>query len=167
MNWDYTSGTLPWTLSCFVCGERNPNGLRARSRIEGDRVVLTHVTRESDVGYRHLVHGGISMTLLDEVMTWAAILTFRKAVVAAEMTTRLKQPVRAGQRIRVEGWIAEARSRRVVTAGRIVDETGVELAMAEGKYVPMPAGGLHLCASDFVRSGESLHLPFLQENGSG
>ena len=72
--WDYTTGTLPWTKTCFVCGEDNPNGLRLRSRVEGDRIVLSHVTRDSDLGYRHLVHGGISMTLLDEVMTSFAIL---------------------------------------------------------------------------------------------
>lgn len=162
-SWDHTSGTLPWTKSCFVCGENNPHGLRLRSRIEGDRVVLQHTTREADLGYRHIVHGGICMTLLDEVMTWAAILTLRRACVAAELTVRLKEPVTAGQRIRVEGWISAARTRLVAAEGAVLDPAGRVLAVASGKYVAMPAEGASLCTKDFVDSDESVHLPFLRE----
>ena len=163
--WDYTEGTLPWTKTCFVCGEDNPHGLRGRSRIEGDRVVLTHVTRETELGYRHLVHGGISMTLLDEVMTWAAILTFKRACVAAELTVRLQQPIAAGQSIRVEGWIVRAKSRLVETGGRIIDDRQTVLATAVGKYIPMPSEGLKLCLKDFVESPGAIQLPFLLDQG--
>lgn len=165
MKWDYTSGTLPWTRSCFVCGEGNPHGLHLRSRVEGDRIVLRHTTRASDLGYRHLVHGGISMTLLDEVMTWAAILTLRRACVAAELTVRLKQPVLVDRTIRVEGWVREARSRLVLAEGQVLDEQGGVLAQASGKYVPMPAAGLPLCEKDFVNSPDALTLPFLGKAG--
>lgn len=161
-NWDYSEGTLPWTKICFVCGEDNPHGLRGRSRVEGDRVVLTHLTRPADLGYRHLVHGGISMTLLDEVMTWAAILSFKRACVAAELTVRLQQPMLEGQTIRVEGWILRAKSRLVEAEGRILDSRQTVLATAFGKYVPMPGAGLHMCLNDFVSSSEAIQLPFLQ-----
>lgn len=164
-HWEYTEGTLPWTKTCFVCGEDNPHGLRGRSSVEGDRVVLTHVAREADLGYRHLVHGGISMTLLDEVMTWAAILTFKRACVAAEMTVRLQKPVQVGQAIRVEGWITKAKSRLVEAEGRIVDVHRAVLATAVGKYVPMPGEGQHLCLKDFVESPGAIRLPFLQIKG--
>ena len=163
--WDYTEGTLPWTKSCFVCGEENPHGLRGRSCVEGDRIVLKHVPRAADLGYRHLVHGGIAMTLLDEVMTWAAILTFKRACVAAELTVRLRQPILEGQPIRVEGWIARAKTRLVETEGQILDERQRVLATAVGKYVPMPGEGLHLCLGDFVASPGAIQLPFLQAKG--
>jgi len=159
--WDLTGGTLPWTRSCFVCGQDNPHGLRLRSRIEGDRVVLTHTPREADLGYRHLVHGGIAMTLLDEVMTWAAILAFKQAAVAAEVTVRLKHPIVAGRPIRVEGGITRATPRLVLSKGAILDGQNTVLVEATGKYVPMPAGGLHMCADDFVESCEAVVLPFL------
>ncbi|MEI8138911.1 MAG: PaaI family thioesterase [bacterium] len=162
-NWEYTEGTLPWTKTCFVCGEDNPHGLRGHSCVEGDRVVLTHVTRAADLGYRHLVHGGISMTLLDEVMTWAAILTFKRACVAAELTVRLQQPILVGQSIRVEGWITRAKARLVEAGGRIVDSRQVVLATAVGKYVPMSGEGLRLCLKDFVESPGAIYLPFLQD----
>ncbi len=161
-NWDYTEGTLPWTKTCFVCGEDNPHGLKGHSCVEGDRVVLVHLTRAADLGYRHLVHGGISMTVLDEVMTWAAILTLRRACVAAELTVRLQQPIQVGQAIRVEGWISKGRTRLVETEGRIVDEKQKVLATAFGKYVPMSGEGLSLCLKDFVKSPGAIQLPFLQ-----
>ncbi|MEI7879795.1 MAG: PaaI family thioesterase [bacterium] len=160
--WEYTEGTLPWTKTCFVCGEDNPHGLRGRSCVEEDRIVLTHVPREADLGYRHLMHGGISMTLLDEVMTWAAILTFKRASVAAELTVRLQKPIVVGQKIRVEGWISRAKSRLVETEGRIVDARQTVLATAGGKYIPMPGEDMHLCLRDFVESPGVIQLPFLQ-----
>ena len=160
--WKLTSGILPWTKSCFVCGELNPHGLRLRSRVEGDRVALSYTTREADLGYRHLVHGGISMTLLDEVMTWAAILTFERSCVAAELTVRLKQPVSVNQSLRVEGWITSAKSRLVLASGRILDEDGRELATADGKYVPMGSSEHALCVEDFVISPDAASLPFLK-----
>lgn len=160
--WTVGDGWLPWTKSCFVCGEDNPHGLRSRSRVEGDRVVLRYTTREADLGWRHLVHGGLSMTLIDEVMTWAAILSLQQAVVAAEITVRLRQPIQTGQAIRAEGWTNDTRwSRLALAEGRIVDEAGTVLASGTGKYVPMPAGGLPLCSHDFVRHPDALDLPFL------
>lgn len=161
-NWGLPSGTLPRTKSCFICGEKNAHGLRSCSRIENDRVLLEHVTREEDLGWRHLVHGGILMAMLDEVMTWAAILTFRKACVAAEVTVRLKAPVAVGSRIRAEGWTQVVKSRVVETEGQIMDENGEVLATASGKYMAMPSDKVPFCAGDFVFEQDSLRLPFLE-----
>ena len=102
------------------------------------------------------------MTLLDEVMTWASILTLKRACVAAELTVRLLRPIEAGQSIRVEGWILKARSRLVESEGQIMDSRRKVLATASGKYVSMPGEGLHLCLEDFVESPGAIKLPFLQ-----
>lgn len=150
-------GTLPWTKSCFVCGEQNPHGLRLKSRIENGRVVLDYTAREADLGYRHIVHGGILATLLDEVMTWAAILSIRRVCVAAELTTRLKHPVKVGRRLRVEGWVARKTSRLILVEGRITGEDGSVAATAEGKYMPMPADQVELTEKDFVVSPDAIH----------
>ena len=96
------SSALPRTRSCFVCGVENPHGLHTHSRVEGERVVIEYTARECDCGYRRLVHGGIAMTLLDEAMTWAAILAAGRMCVAAELTTRLRRPMTAGDRLRIE-----------------------------------------------------------------
>lgn len=151
------NGTLPWTKSCFVCGERNPHGLRLKSRVEDGRVVLDYTAREADLGYRHIVHGGILATLLDEVMTWASILSIRKVCVAAELTTRLKQPVKVGQRLRVEAWVARKGSRLILVEGRVTGGGGAVVATAEGKYMPMPEDQIELTEKDFVISPDAIH----------
>jgi uncharacterized protein (TIGR00369 family) len=150
------SGTLPWTKSCFVCGEKNPHGLHLRSRVEGEKVVLDYTTREADLGYRHIVHGGIGMTLLDEVMTWAGILAFRKMCVAGEMTVRLQGPISEGQEVRIEGWVTKATSRICLTEGAVLDKEGRVLMRAEGKYVPMTEEGAAFQEDDFVVSPEAI-----------
>ena len=120
--------TLPWTKACFVCGQDNPHGLRLRCRLEGSLAVLEHTTREADLGWKTFVH---------EVMAWAAMVAAKRPCVTAEMTARLRRPVTVGMRLRVEGEVAEAGSRILTTAGRIIDEGGRELASATGKFIPM------------------------------
>lgn len=150
------SGTLPWTRSCFVCGQENPHGLHLRSRIENGRVILDYTPREADLGYKLIVHGGIAITLLDEVMTWAAIVASGRVCVAAELTTRLKKPIRVGQKLRVEGRVTRETSRLILTEGVIVDSDGQPLLTAQGKYMPMPKDQVELTAKDFVISNESI-----------
>ncbi|MFA5141019.1 MAG: PaaI family thioesterase [Elusimicrobiota bacterium] len=150
------SGHLPWTRSCFVCGQDNPHGLRLKARAENGRVVIEHTARDADRGWRHIVHGGITMTLLDEAMTWAAILRARRACVAAEMTTRLRRPIEVGQRLRVEAEVVEARPKLLLTSAKVTDASGQVLAAATGKYVPMPEGQISLCDKDFVSAPHTL-----------
>jgi acyl-coenzyme A thioesterase PaaI-like protein len=128
---------LPWTHSCFVCGESNPRGFKLRSSFENGRVSLEYTTDPSDSGWRGVMHGGLTMTLLDEVMTWAAILNARKGCVAAEFTTRLKQPIRVGERVRVEGWVVSNRRRLMLVEGQVLSAEGDVLAVASGKYTPV------------------------------
>lgn len=146
------SGNLPWTRSCFVCGQDNPRGFRLRSRLEDGRVVIDYRTQPTDVGYKHAVHGGICMTLLDEAMTWAAIVASGGVCVAAEMTARLKAPAEAGRKLRIEGWVTKHTRRLNLTEGRITDEDGTLVAEASGKYMPYDAPGEALQAEDFVKA---------------
>ena len=150
-------GVLPWTKSCFVCGEQNPRGLHLRSRVEGDLVIIDYTPQETDLGYRQIMHGGIAMTLLDEVMTWAAILRARRACVAAELNVRLRRPIRVGQPIRVEGRVTDAGGRLSTTAGQVLDRDGTVLVSGTGKYMPMPASDEFLSLKDFVVHPDALH----------
>ncbi len=150
------TGTLPWTRSCFVCGEDNPCGLHLRARLEDGRIVLTYTPRDADLGWRGWVHGGITMTLLDEVMTWAAILASRRACVAAEVGVRFRHPIRVGEPVQVEGRVRGHPGRIIATEGRVTDTAGRTLAMATGKYLPMPHDEAAACAADFVSHPDAI-----------
>lgn len=150
------NGTLPWTKSCFVCGEDNERGLRLRSRIEDEKVVLNYTPRKTDLGWRSAVHGGLTMTLLDEVMTWAAMVDSGMACVAAEMTTRMKKPVEVDHSLRVEGWVTQNRRKVVLTEGQMLDDKGTVLATATGKYMQMPGEQFQICEDDFVFDDDAI-----------
>jgi len=150
------NGTLPWTHSCFVCGEANERGLKLRSRIEDGKVVLDYTTRQTDLGWRSAVHGGLTMMLLDEVMTWAAMIDAGMACVSAEMTTRMKKPVHVGQALRVEAWVTANHRKVVMTESRMLDAEGAVLATATGKYMQMPGEQFRICEGDFVTDGIAL-----------
>lgn len=159
---------LPWTQTCFVCGEANRHGLHLRSWVEpGGRVTLEHKARKEDLGYRNIVHGGIAATLLDEVMTWSAILDQRRPCVAAEMSFRLKRPIVVGDHLRVCGWVTRNRRRILLTEGAIYDTEDRTLVSATGKYVPMVAGNARLCEKDFVVSPHTLSPAELFEPPTG
>jgi uncharacterized protein (TIGR00369 family) len=145
-----TSGTLPWTKGCFVCGQDNPRGLKLRSRLADGDVVLDYTTVESDLGWADIIHGGLAATLLDEVMTWSAMLAARGPCVTAEWTVRLVAPIRVGQKLICRSSVPASGKRLIKTAGTIIDETGEMLASATGKYLRMPGEDTEKLRQDFV-----------------
>ncbi|MBI5239196.1 MAG: PaaI family thioesterase [Elusimicrobia bacterium] len=149
---------LPWTRACFVCGQDNPHGLRLRCRLEGGRVLLAHTAREADLGWKTFVHGGITMSLLDEAMAWAAIVAARRPCVTAELSVRLRRPAAVGMRLSVEGTAAGAGGRILATAGRVLDADGNELAAATAKFAPMNAEAAGAWLHDLVVGPETMRL---------
>lgn len=167
-------GVLPWTRSCFVCGAENEHGLKLKSRVKDGRVELRYTTRPHDVGYKAIVHGGILMTLMDEVMTWAAILAMGGMCVAAEMSTRLKFPLGVGADVIIRGWVSKKTGRLCLTGADVLDLSGQIYASATGKYMPMRGELLSLSEKDFVSDGLTLDLAGLfgrsncgRDEGSG
>ncbi len=100
-------------------------------------------------GYRGWVHGGIAMTLMDEVMTWAAILATRSICVAGEMTVRFITPMPVGRDYWIKGRITKADRRLVWAEAEVETVAGQVNARAAGKYVPRPGGHIALSAADF------------------
>ncbi|MBM4154918.1 MAG: PaaI family thioesterase [Lentisphaerae bacterium] len=142
---------LPRTRTCYVCGVENPGGFRLAMRVEADGTVAGDYTPPpEDNGYRGIVHGGIAMTLMDEVMTWAAILGTKRLCVAAEMTTRFRRPMPVGVAYRFSGRVTRATARLVLAEASVTGPDGAPVATAEGKYMPMPEGSASAASVDFV-----------------
>ncbi len=166
-------GTLPWTRSCFVCGQDNPRGLRLKSRIENGLVMLDYMPRETDLGWKTQIHGGLSATLLDEVMTWVAIISSRKPCVAAEMTVRFKLPVEVGHSLRAEAKPELVKSRIILASSTLTDDEGRVVAAATGKYMAMSGDQFPLCSEDFVTDAHTIpvhrlmDITLLKSSGSG
>jgi acyl-coenzyme A thioesterase PaaI-like protein len=141
---------LPWSRSCFVCGEANPQGLRAEIYQVGDLIEMTFRPRRDHVGWQDVVHGGLVGTVLDELMTWAAIVDGRRAYFAVDMTVRFKAPVTPEQPCLVRARATGSRRQIVTTEAWIEDAAGTVCAGSEGRYFPIPPDQLTGLRHDFV-----------------
>ncbi len=119
---------------CFVCGDKNKHGLKARFFDHDGEAISEINTDPAFEGYRGLYHGGILSTLLDEVMI-KAILARGIHAVTAEMTIRFRKPVRTGANLRLAGRIIRTRGRVHFTEGEAVDSEGKVCATAKGTYI--------------------------------
>jgi len=133
---------LPHSSGCFLCGEENLSGVRARFFVEGNDVLGRVILPRHLNGYKSVAHGGVVAALLDETMGWAATV-FGKThpmYVTGELTVKYLAPVHVGEEI-------EVRSRLVNDAGRLaycegeIRCLGKVCARATGKFLPMSPEG--------------------------
>jgi acyl-coenzyme A thioesterase PaaI-like protein len=125
--------------NCFACGTLNTNGLGLLLHLEPGRSWTELTLDERFQGWDGIAHGGITTTILDEVMAWALVAKDNWGL-TARLSVEFRKPVAIGAPIRADGWVTTSRRRIVETAARIVDlTTGVELATATGVYVAADA----------------------------
>lgn len=142
---------LPHTRSCFVCGESNPAGLKLRFETDGRLVRTRFVPRDEHVGFRQTVHGGLTATVLDEIMVWACAVQTKRFAFCAELNVRFLNPVRPGEALVASGELVSNRRGKLLEAkAELRDQAGVVLATASGKYLPIKQGELADMVTDFV-----------------
>jgi len=119
---------------CFVCGEKNPLGLKLRIRTDAERGESTaDVTfPEHFQGWAKIVHGGLLATVLDEAMIYAAGAKGLKCV-TSEMMVRYVKPASTGVAYMLRGRFIEDKGRIVLAESVLLDGEGQEVARATGK----------------------------------
>lgn len=120
--------------NCFVCGDNNESGLKAKFFYDGEEAFTEVVADKKFEGYHQIFHGGVISTLLDEVMI-KAILAQDKLAVTVELSIRYHRPLMIGEKIKFSGKIIENKKRLFVTEGKAVSSGGEVFATARGKYI--------------------------------
>lgn len=129
---------LPHTTGCLVCGRDNPYGLHLHLSVNDAGVVVCEfVPTIHHIGFEGIVHGGLTATVLDEAMVWAATWAGKRFCVCGEMTVRFRRSALVGQPLRVEARIKSSRSRLIESESQVTDAAGNLLAQGYGKYVPV------------------------------
>ncbi len=126
---------------CFVCGLKNPAGLRASFfELETGELMALFTAREEHQSYPGRLHGGISATILDETIGRAIMIRSKGEVwgVTVEFTMRLKKPVPTDRPVRVVGRIVKEGSRIFEGTGEILLEDGSIAVEGQGRYIKMP-----------------------------
>jgi acyl-coenzyme A thioesterase PaaI-like protein len=95
--------------NCFVCEPTNAQGLRIPffHDDEFDIVAADFELTDAFSGAPTLVHGGVTLAVMDEAMAWACIAIGRQWAVTTETTTRFHRTVRVGSRYRVEARVVD------------------------------------------------------------
>ncbi len=119
---------------CFVCGEQNKIGLKAKFFFENDRAFTECIAERQFEGYRDVFHGGIISTLLDEVMI-KALLSMNIYAMTVELNLRFHKIVTIGQKLNFMGCLEKKRGRLYLTRGEAKNENGELVASATGKYL--------------------------------
>jgi uncharacterized protein (TIGR00369 family) len=124
---------------CFVCGEKNPIGLKLRLRTDAERGESSaEVTFRDDFqGWTKVVHGGLLATVLDEAMIYAAGATGRLCV-TGEITVRFVKPAATGVPYALKGRFLEDKGRIVLAESELLDADGEQVARASGKLFKIP-----------------------------
>jgi acyl-coenzyme A thioesterase PaaI-like protein len=130
--------SLPHTHSCFVCGESNPLGLNVRFETDGKIVQTRFRPRPEHIGFKQTIHGGITATILDEIMVWACAVQTRRFAYCAELNVRYQAPARPNEELIVIAELVSNRRDKIFEAkAELRTVSGEVLATATGKYLPI------------------------------
>ena len=125
---------------CFVCGEKNPAGLKLLIRTDSERGESTAdvIFPEHFQGWAKIVHGGLLATVLDEAMIYAAKAKGLTCV-TGEMTVRFVKPASTGVAYTLMGRFVEDQGRIVFAESALLDSDEQKVARATGKLFKVPA----------------------------
>jgi uncharacterized protein (TIGR00369 family) len=125
---------VPDLSYCFGCGQDNPKGLHLVNRYEGDRSVMELTVEKEQCGFPGILHGGITFTMMDEVMHYAI---FKRGLesVTISVTIDFLSPGWQGRRLAAEGWVENVDGKYVDGASEVRDlDNGKTVARASGKF---------------------------------
>ena len=133
--------------SCFGCGPSNSQGLRIRSRAEGDLVVAEWTPQEHHQAFPGVLNGGIIGALLDCHCNWTAAYHLMKqagadsppCTVTADYAITLKRPTPMAGPVRLEARPVEMKGDRAVIEG-VLTAGGKVTATCRGTFVAVKPG---------------------------
>lgn len=132
---------------CFGCGPANPQGLRIKSRVQGDTVVLDFTPEPHHQAFDGMVNGGVIGALFDCHSNWTAAITLMNVrgldtppcTVTAEFHVKLHAVTPLGPTLHLVARSTEVgKSSVVVEAELTVD--GKVTASCRGVFVAVKQG---------------------------
>lgn len=132
---------------CFGCGPANSQGLRVKSRVEGDRVVADWIPAPHHKAFDGYVSGGILGVLFDCHSNWAAVhflmlargLTKPPDTVTAQYAVSFLKPTPMGRSLHFASTLVEIQGNRA-TVETTLDVDGTVTATATGTFVIVKKG---------------------------
>ena len=128
---------LPNSRECFVCGEDNHAGLKARFYVEENLVKMPLSPQGHHCGYHNTVHGGVIAAALDECMGWAVARKMKRLCVTGELTVRYLKRVPADINLIVHAEVLKTHRLMATAKAELVDGEGTVYARSEARFLPL------------------------------
>ena len=133
--------------TCFGCGPANARGLRIKSRVDGDAVVLEWVPEPHHEAFPGFVSGGIIGVLFDCHCNWAAAYHLMQRsgaaappfTVTADYAVTLRRPTPSGGPLRLRAQVVESTGDRAVVEATL-EADGMVRASCRGTFVAVKPG---------------------------
>lgn len=110
---------------CFICGWDNPEGLHIPVEEDEGTARAEWVADANHCGYNDIVHGGILVALMDDVMAHA-LCSLDLDTVTAHLEVDYRSPAHIGDKLVITGELVERGTGRALrTKGRITCEDRV------------------------------------------
>ena len=149
---------LPNSSTCFVCGEKNHAGLQVRFYIENDTVKVRFQGQAHHCGYKDVVHGGISASVMDECMGWAAAYAIKRMCVTAELSIRYRRRVPGESEMTIITEVTRIARRLVYVKATMVDDEGTVYVTGEGSFSPLSIEETLLVDDNMIYRDGDLHI---------
>jgi uncharacterized protein (TIGR00369 family) len=124
--------------NCLVCGVENNFGLKSRFyETDNNELIAVFQPLDEHQSYPNVIHGGISATILDEVIGRAIMMTTDSNTfgVTIELKVRYKKPVPLDSELKAIGRITKDKGRIFEGTGELYLPNGEVAVEAEGKYM--------------------------------
>ncbi len=120
--------------NCFGCSPVNPSGLQMKFYTDDSSVFSQIKVPENLCGWDNLVHGGVLSTILDEIMSWAAIYLLKRVTLTKSMTIDFLKPVYIDHPLKAEGNVLEIKNKHeALMEGSLSDNNGTICARSTAK----------------------------------
>lgn len=129
--------------NCLVCGIDNAFGLKTSFyETDGQELIAVFTPMHEHQSYPHVMHGGISATILDETIGRAIMMSTDRETfgVTVELNLRYKKPVPLGVELKVVSRITSDRGRIFSGTGELYLPDGDVAVEGEGKYMKRRLG---------------------------
>jgi acyl-coenzyme A thioesterase PaaI-like protein len=132
---------------CFGCGPKNEQGLRIKSRVEGETVVADWKAQPHHQAFPGMLNGGICGALLDCHSNWTAahyLMQRRQSdappcTVTADFHVTLKRPTPIDAPLHLSARVVEGSDDRAVVEATL-EANGKVTATCRGTFVAVKEG---------------------------
>ena len=120
---------------CFGCGKKNPIGMCLKFRRDGNGVRTEYTPRENYQSWPDIIHGGLVVTLLDEAMGHATLMSGNFGFLTASIQVNLRRPAYVNDALVVRAEVTRNGRRTLETEATLTTSDGTPVADGKAMQV--------------------------------